>query len=575
MRYYENPPYYLTAYGIALKHGFRGTEEEWLESLRGPKGDPVLWKAQYETEAELRRAHPTGKPGDCYLVGTNLYWWDETDNDWQNAGSWQGPQGERGETGPEGKQGVQGPQGERGEKGERGDPGPRGCRGPAGERGEKGERGDPGPVGPQGPKGCKGDQGPAGPEGPQGPKGEPGSGLTISGQYETTDDVPDPEEGKNYYIGLQPPYEVYTYLGGGKWVSGGQLQGPRGEKGEKGDPGEKGERGERGERGEKGETGERGEQGPKGEPGSGLTISGQYETIEDVPDPEEGKNYYIGLQPPYEVYTYLGGGKWVSGGQLQGPVGETGPQGPQGETGPAGPQGETGPQGPEGLQGETGAQGPEGPRGETGPQGPAGPQGETGAGVETIKRTGGTGAAGTRDTYTVTLTDGRTSQFSVYNGADGAAAAIYPIVLAAAEWTREVPGSGASGESAEDQPYTQIVSVQDVLADEGKQLIHVAPVSSNADIWLQAGVRCIEQGDGTLTFTAREKLEQDLAGWVAIQDAGNMSTGLSGADIATDEEVREMLNEVFGPAGESDGRDVATDAEIKEMLDEIFGSTSK
>jgi len=28
--------YYYSAYGIAVKHGFQGTEEEWLESLRGP-----------------------------------------------------------------------------------------------------------------------------------------------------------------------------------------------------------------------------------------------------------------------------------------------------------------------------------------------------------------------------------------------------------------------------------------------------------------------------------------------------------------------------------------------------------
>ncbi len=27
--------YYLTAYGIAVKHGFKGSEEEWLESLEG------------------------------------------------------------------------------------------------------------------------------------------------------------------------------------------------------------------------------------------------------------------------------------------------------------------------------------------------------------------------------------------------------------------------------------------------------------------------------------------------------------------------------------------------------------
>lgn len=35
MRRNDNPPYYLTAYGLAVKHGFMGTEEEWLESLIG------------------------------------------------------------------------------------------------------------------------------------------------------------------------------------------------------------------------------------------------------------------------------------------------------------------------------------------------------------------------------------------------------------------------------------------------------------------------------------------------------------------------------------------------------------
>jgi len=29
------PPYYFTAYGLAVKHGFQGTEQEWLESLNG------------------------------------------------------------------------------------------------------------------------------------------------------------------------------------------------------------------------------------------------------------------------------------------------------------------------------------------------------------------------------------------------------------------------------------------------------------------------------------------------------------------------------------------------------------
>lgn len=76
--------------------------------------------------------------------------------------------------------------------------------------------------------------------------------------------------------------------------------------------------------------------------------------------------------------------------------------------GPAGPQG---PEGPKGDTGETGARGP---------AGAAGPKGETGVGIASISRTSGTGEAGTTDTYTITMTDGSTATFTVYNGADGA-----------------------------------------------------------------------------------------------------------------------------------------------------------
>ena len=30
----------VDAYGVAVKNGFEGTVEEWLESLKGEKGDP-------------------------------------------------------------------------------------------------------------------------------------------------------------------------------------------------------------------------------------------------------------------------------------------------------------------------------------------------------------------------------------------------------------------------------------------------------------------------------------------------------------------------------------------------------
>ena len=34
------PGSYLSAYAIAVKHGFPGTEHQWLQSLRGEKGCP-------------------------------------------------------------------------------------------------------------------------------------------------------------------------------------------------------------------------------------------------------------------------------------------------------------------------------------------------------------------------------------------------------------------------------------------------------------------------------------------------------------------------------------------------------
>ena len=43
--------YYITAYGIAVKHGFRGTEEEWLESLAGVPGKSV--EMRFDEEAGI------------------------------------------------------------------------------------------------------------------------------------------------------------------------------------------------------------------------------------------------------------------------------------------------------------------------------------------------------------------------------------------------------------------------------------------------------------------------------------------------------------------------------------------
>ena len=59
------------------------------------------------------------------------------------------------------------------------------------------------------------------------------------------------------------------------------------------------------------------------------------------------------------------------------------------------------------------------PRGETGA---TGPHGATGNGISGIALKSGTHAPGTSDVYTITLTDGTTFDFEVYNGANGAGA---------------------------------------------------------------------------------------------------------------------------------------------------------
>ncbi len=113
----------------------------------GTDGTSVTILGNYDSYNALTSAHPTGNPGDSYLVDTDLYVWSEKSKSWINVGPIKGPQGKQGLKGDTGPEGPQGPQG---------------IQGPAGPRGEEG---------PQGKQGLKGD---TGPEGPQGPQGIPG-----------------------------------------------------------------------------------------------------------------------------------------------------------------------------------------------------------------------------------------------------------------------------------------------------------------------------------------------------------------------------------------------------------------
>lgn len=102
----------------------------------GPQGNGLVIEGSFDTEEDLKKAHPVGKVGECFLVGGLLYVWDVDDNKWKNVGNVKGPQGERGPKGDKGDaglvgpQGIQGIQGERGLKGDTGPIGPTGTMGP-------------------------------------------------------------------------------------------------------------------------------------------------------------------------------------------------------------------------------------------------------------------------------------------------------------------------------------------------------------------------------------------------------------------------------------------------------------
>lgn len=217
----------LSAYQVAVQHGFEGTEDEWLISLKGEKGET-------------------------------------------------GPKGDKGDTGEKGATGERGPQGLQGE---------RGLQGVQGEKGEQGIQGPVGPKGEQGEQGIQGIQGPQGEPGPQGPKGDTGSGLNIKGELDSEAGLP--QEGVSGDAWLIAG-NLYVFVGENgnvesnpKWSNVGSIQGPAGPqgpvgpKGEQGEPGPKGEPGADGAPGIQGPKGDPGEKGEKGDPGSDASVTKQ------------------------------------------------------------------------------------------------------------------------------------------------------------------------------------------------------------------------------------------------------------------------------------------------------------
>ena len=63
----------------------------------GASGTSVTIKGSYNTYPELITVHPTGNPGDSYIVDGSLYVWNG--NAWDNVGNIKGDTGPKGDTG--------------------------------------------------------------------------------------------------------------------------------------------------------------------------------------------------------------------------------------------------------------------------------------------------------------------------------------------------------------------------------------------------------------------------------------------------------------------------------------------
>lgn len=189
--------YGLSAYEIAVNHGFKGTEEEWLDELSGPEGPAgppgagLNIKMQVGSEDELP-AWGTEQAGWAALVGEGqdalLYIWDGREWFYKTQLSGKGEQGE---------------------------------------------------------------------QGPQGPKGADGNSFIVKDLYGSLSALrakhPVGAEGDAYAVGSTESNDIYIWgVDVNDWVNMGSLQGPQGIQGEQGPQGVQGLQGIQGPQGEQG-----------------------------------------------------------------------------------------------------------------------------------------------------------------------------------------------------------------------------------------------------------------------------------------------------------------------------------
>lgn len=395
--------YYISAYSIARKNGFAGTEQEWLKSLEGSRGAdgapgaPIVIRDMYGTLDELKTAVTTPNLGDMYAVGTEsenvVYFWNGTA--WVGLGAVKGADGAPGKDGADGSPGAAGKDGESAT-----------IRVGTVSTGAAGSSAQVTNSGTENaavlnfviPRGTDGEPGTA---------GKDGASATISIGTVTTGTAGSSAQVTN---------------GGTESAAVLNFVIPRGADGSPGKDGADGA------------PGAAGAPGKDGADGADFRILGYYDTLSAltsaVTAPTAGDAYGVGATEPYDIYIFDGvSGTWKNNGTIQGPAGKDGTNGTNGTDGADGTDGRE-----VELQatstyiqwryaGETtwnnliALSSLKGADGAAGADGAPGANGADGVGISGVafKETDASG----NNVYTITLTNGATYDFTAPKGATG------------------------------------------------------------------------------------------------------------------------------------------------------------
>ena len=211
------------------------------------------------------------------------------------------------------------------------------------------------------------------------------------------------------------------------------------------------------------------------------------------------------------------------------------------------------------------------PRGDTGA---TGPQGATGNGISGIALKSGTHAPGTSDVYTITLTDGTTFDFAVYNGANGQGAGdmlasvydpqgkrtdVYKYVdnkvPTASTATPKVAGTGSPGSSAQFARGDHVHPLQpeyEAQLNWGGKFIsaNASPVDAaivptiggnKLQFCKPDGITVEYTNDGGTTWSAYPCTDDDKVS--LLSDIGKrFYIGYKGSGLTTDDKLRITIN---------------------------------